>query len=159
MIDAPDQVWCADITYVPMPLGFVYLVAIMDWFSRYIVAWEVATSLAGSFCCAALDRALLRGKPTIFNTDQGSQFTAQAFTSRLETADVRISMDGRGRVFDTIFSERFWRSVKYEHLYLHDHQTVPAVVTGVCDYMNFYNTKRLHQSLAYRTPAAVYAAG
>lgn len=159
MIDAPDQVWCADITYVPMPLGFVYLVAIMDWFSRYIVAWEVATSLEGSFCCAALDRALLRGKPTIFNTDQGSQFTAQAFTSRLETADVRISMDGRGRVFDNIFSERFWRSVKYEHLYLHDHQTVPAVVTGVCDYMNFYNTKRLHQSLAYRTPAAVYAAG
>lgn len=158
VIDAPDQVWCADITYVPMPLGFVYLVAIMDWFSRCIIAWEISTSLEGSFCCAALDRALLRGTPTIFNTDQGSQFTAQAFTSRLETAGVQISMDGRGRVFDNIFIERFWRSVKYEHLYLHDYQTVPAAVAGIRDYMHFYNTQRLHQSLDYRAPAAVYGA-
>jgi putative transposase len=158
-IKAPNEVWCADITYVPMPLGFVYLVAIMDWFSRYIVAWEIATSLEGSFCCTALERALGHGRPTIFNTDQGSQFTAQAFTSRLETAGVQISMDGRGRVFDNIFIERFWRSVKYEHLYLHDYQTVPAVVAGVQDYMDFYNTRRLHQSLAYQTPAAVYGSG
>lgn len=157
MIDTPDQVWCADITYIPMPLGFAYLVAIMDyWFSRYIVAWEVATILEGSFCCAALDRALLRGKPTICNTDQGSQFTAQAFTSCLETAGIQISMDGRGRVFDNIFIERFWRSVKYEHLYRYDYQTVPVVVAGVRGYMDCYNTKRPHQSLAYQTPAAVY---
>ncbi len=158
VIDGPNQVWCADITYVPLPLGFVYLVAIMDWWSRFIIAWEISTSLEGSFCCAALDRALVRGTPTIFNTDQGSQFTAQAFTSRLETASVQISMDGRGRVFDNIFIERFWRSVKYEHLYLHDYQTVSAVVAGVRDYMHFYNTQRLHQSLDYRTPAAVYGA-
>jgi putative transposase len=131
----------------------------MDWFSRSIVAWEVATSLEGSFCCAALDRGLLCGTPTIFNTDQGSPFTAQAFTSRLETAGVQISMDGRGRVFDTIFIERFWRSVKDEHLYLHAYQTVPAAVAGVRGSMDVYNTQRLHQSLAYRTPAAVYGAG
>jgi putative transposase len=158
VIDAPNQVWCADSTDVPMPLGFVYRVAIMDWFSRDIVAGEVSTSLEGSFCCAALDRALLRGTPTMFNTDQGSQCTAQAFTSRLETGGVQISMDGRGRVFDTIVSERFWRSVKYEHLDRHDSPTVPAVVAGVRGSMDGYNTPRLHQRLAYRTPAAVYGA-
>jgi putative transposase len=157
VIDAPNQVWCADITYVPMPKGFLYLVAIMDWFSRYVIAWEVSNSLEGSFCGTAVDRALRHGTPTIFNTDQGSQFTAQAFTTRLEAASVQISMDGRGRVFDNIFIERLWRSVKYEHLYLYDYETATEVVTGLGQYFRFYNTERPHQSLDYRTPAQLYA--
>ena len=159
VIDAPNQVWCADITFVPLPLGFVYLVAIMDWFSRYVLAWEVSNSLEGSFCCAALDRAIRQGTPTIFNTDQGSQFTAQAFTTRLENAGVQISMDGRGRVFDNIFIERLWRSVKYEHLYLYEHDTVPAVIAGLNRYFAFYNTERPHQSLDYQTPAVIHGNG
>lgn len=157
VIDAPNQVWCADITYVPMPRGFLYLVAIMDWFSRYVIAWEVSNSLEGSFCCTALDRALQHGTPGIFNTDQGSQFTAQAFTARLEAAGVQISMDGRGRVFDNIFIERLWRSVKYEHLYLYDYETGAAVIRGLGQYFPFYNTERPHQSLDYCTPAQVHA--
>jgi len=156
LIDAPNQVWCADITYVPMPKGFLYLVAIMDWFSRYVIAWKVSNSLEGSFCGAALDQALQQGTPTIFNTDQGSQFTAQAFTTRLEAVGVQISMDGRGRVFDNICIERLWRSVKYEHLYLYDYETVPAVIAGLNQYFAFYNTERPHQSLDYRTPAQVH---
>ena len=119
-IERPNQVWCADITYVPMPLGFVYLVAIMDWFSRYVVAWALSNSLEGNFCRTALQRALEHATPTIFNTDQGSQFTAQSFTRLLEMAGIQISMDGRGRVFDNIFIERLWRTVKYEHLYLYE---------------------------------------
>jgi putative transposase len=156
VIDAPNVVWCADITYVPMPRGFLYLVAIMDWFSRYVLAWEVSNSLEGSFCGSALVRALQTGTPMIFNTDQGSQFTAQAFTTRLEAAGVQISMDGRGRVFDNIFIERLWRSVKYEHLYLYDYETVPAVISGLGHYFHFYNTERPHQSLDYRTPLQVH---
>jgi putative transposase len=157
-ITAPDQVWCADITYVPMPRGFVYLIAIMDWFSRYVVTWEISNSLEGSFCCTALERALQQATPTIFNTDQGAQFTAQRFTQCLTDVGVQISMDGRGRVFDNIFVERLWRSVKYEHLYLYDYETVPAVSTGLGQYFHFYNTERPHQSLGYRPPAQVYAA-
>lgn len=157
VIDGPNQVWCADITYVPMPKGFLYLVAIMDWFSRYVITWEVSNSLEGSFCKTALSRALQHGTPTIFNTDQGSQFTAQVFTTCLEGAGVQISMDGRGRVFDNIFIERLWRSVKYEHLYLYDYETVPAVIAGLAQYFAFYNTERPHQSLEYRTPAQVHA--
>jgi putative transposase len=153
----PNQVWCADITYVPMPRGFLYLVAIMDWFSRYVVAWELSNSLDSSFCCTALERALQQGTPTIFNTDQGSQFTSQPFTTRLQAAGVQISMDGRGRVFDNIFVERLWRSVKYEQLYLYDYDTVPAVTAGLAEYFVFYNTERPHQSLGYQTPAVVYA--
>ena len=157
-VGRPNHVWCADITYVPMPRGFLYLVAIMDWWSRYVVAWELSNSLEGSFCRTALQHALRSGSPLIFNTDQGSQFTAQPFTTLLETARVQISMDGRGRVFDNIFIERLWRTVKYEHLYLYDYQTGAAVAQGLGDYFQFPNTVRPHQSLAYRTPAAVYYA-
>jgi putative transposase len=156
--ERPNQVWCADITYVPMPRGFLYLVAIMDWFSRYVVAWALSNSLEGSFCRTALQQALSSGTPAIFNTDQGSQFTAQPFTVLLETAGVQISMDGRGRVFDNIFVERLWRTVKYEHLYLYDHQTAVAVADGLSRYFRFYNTERPHQSLDYQTPAEVHYA-
>jgi putative transposase len=157
-IERPNQVWCADITYVPMPLGFLYLVAIMDWFSRYVIAWALSNSLEGSFCRTALQQALGCGVPAIFNTDQGSQFTAPAFTRLLERAGVRISMDGRGRVFDNIFVERLWRTVKYEHLYVHDYQTGSTVTQGLADYFQFYNTERPHQSLGYRTPAEIHHA-
>lgn len=129
----------------------------MDWFSRYVITWEVSNSLEGSFCGTALDRALQHGKPTIFNTDQGSQCTAQAFTMRLAAPGVQISIDGRGRVFDNIFIERLWRSVTYEHRYLYDYETVPAVIAGLGQYVAFYNTERPHQSLDYRTPAQVHA--
>jgi putative transposase len=158
-VEQPNQVWCADITYVPMPRGFLYLVAIMDWFSRYVVAWALSNSLEGSFCRTALQQALSSGTPTIFNTDQGSQFTAQPFTTLLEAAGVQISMDGRGRVFDNIFIERLWRTVKYEHLYVYEHETVAAVRQGLDDYFHFYNMERPHQSLGYRTPAAVQYGG
>jgi putative transposase len=156
VIERPNQVWCADITYIPMPLGFLYLVAIMDWFSRYVLAWEISNSLDGSFCRTALQQALTCGTPTIFNTDQGSQFTAQGFTAVLERAGVQISMDGRGRVFDNIFVERLWRTIKYEHLYLHEYETVPALVDGLHHYVQFYNTQRPHQSLGYHTPAEAH---
>ncbi len=157
-VERPNQVWCADITYVPMPLGFLYLVAIMDWFSRYVVAWALSNSLDGGFCRTALQHALQRGTPAIFNTDQGSQFTAHGFIALVEAAGVQMSMDGRGRVFDNIFVERLWRTVKYEHLYLYDHETVPAVTQGLDRYFQFYNTERPHQSLGYRTPAQVHHA-
>ncbi len=157
-IEQPNQVWCADITFVPMRLGCMYLVAVMDWFSRYVVAWALSNSLEGSFCRTALHQALQSGRPEIFNTDQGSQFTAHGFTRLLEMAGVQMSMDGRGRVFDNIFVERLWRTVKYEHLYLYDYQTVPAVAAGLNRYFHFYNTERPHQSLAYRTPAEVHYA-
>ena len=153
----PNRVWSADITYVPMPRGFMYLVAIMDWYSRYIVAWRLSNTLDGQFCVDALMLALQRGQPEIFNTDQGAQFTATAFTSTLAAAGIRISMDGRGRVFDNIFIERLWRTLKYEHLYLMDYTTVPELEGGLHAYIQFYNHERLHQSLGYRTPASVYA--
>lgn len=155
-IERPNEVWCADITFVPMPLGFVYVVAIMDWFSRYVLAWARSNSLEGSFCRTAVQQALQDGTPRIFNTDQGSQFTARDFTVLLEGAGVRLSMDGRGRVFDNMFVERLWRTVKYEHVYLYDHQTVAAVAHGLDGYFRFYNTERPHQSLRYRTPAEVH---
>ncbi len=157
-ITRPNQVWCADITYVPMPLGVLYLVAVMDWFSRYVLAWELSNSLDGSFCRTALQQALRSGTPMIFNTDQGSQFTAHGFTTLLEAASVQISMDGRGRVFDNIFIERLWRTVTYEYLYLYEHETVPAVRQGLGSYFHFPNTQRPHQSLAYRTPAEIHTA-
>jgi putative transposase len=158
VIDRPNLVWCADITYVPLRPGFLYLVAVMDWYSRYVVAWQLSNTLDGSFCRVAVQQALTRGTPTIFNTDQGSQFTTQAFTSLLHAAGVQISMDGRGRVFDNIFVERLWRTVKYEHLYLYESETVPAVEAGLDHFFRFYNTERVHQSLAYRTPAEVHFA-
>ena len=153
-----DQVWSTDITYIRMERGWIYLVAILDWYSRYVLTWEVSNTLDSDFCVAALDRALARGRPTIFNTDQGSQFTSHAFTGRLHAADVQISMDGRGRALDNVFVERLWRSVKYEEVYLKSYPTVPAAIDGLGAYFRFYNEERLHQSLAYRTPAAVYHA-
>ena len=155
-ITRPNQVWSADITYVPMPRGFMYLVAILDWHSRYVLSWEVSNTLDGDFCLLALERALQRGQPEIFNTDQGTQFTARAFTTRLEQAQIKISMDGKGRVFDNIFIERLWRTVKYEHIYLSDYTTGLELVAGLANYFDFYNHERFHQSLDYRTPAQVY---
>jgi len=155
-IDHPDQVWCADITYIRMLHGFVYLVAIMDWYSRFVLAWEISTTLDVSFCLSALEQALELSKPQIFNTDQGSQFTSTEFTGRLEQEDIRISMDSSGRVYDNIFVERLWRSVKYEEVYLHDYRTVPDVRNGITKYFIFYNMERLHESLGYRTPYEIY---
>ena len=157
-IDRVNQVWSADITYLPMAQGFLYLVAILDWYSRYVLAWQVSNSLDGHFCLVALDEALQQARPEIFNTDQGVQFTARAFTEHLEAAGVRVSMDGRGRVFDNIFIERLWRTVKYEHIYLNDYRTGLDLVAGLADYFSFYNHDRFHQSLGYRTPAVVYFA-
>ncbi len=157
-IDRPNQVWAADITYVPLPRGFMYLVVVMDWFSRFVLAWQLSNTLDGAFCLAALRRALRDGRPDIFNTDQGVQFTAQAFTDELEAAGIRVSMDGRGRFVDNIFVERLWRTVKYEDIYLKGYETVPALAAGLDDYFQLYNFDRPHQSLGYRTPADVHFA-
>jgi putative transposase len=157
-IRSVNQVWSTDITYVRMKRGFCYLVAVIDWFSRYVLSWQVATSLEASFCLAALDRALARGSewPQVFNSDQGVQFTSLDFTARLAAHDIRISMDGRGRALDNVFVERLWRSVKQEEVYIRDYQNVEDAVSGLGDYFDFYNHRRLHQSLQYQTPAAVY---
>jgi putative transposase len=155
-ITQPNQVWSTDITYVPLRQGFMYLAAVIDWFSRYVLAWQLSNTLEGSFCLETLDLALTQGKPDIFNTDQGAQFTAHAFTGRLKTANIRISMDGRGRALDNIFVERLWRTVKYEDIYLKSYESVPALQQGLQDYFLFYNHARPHQSLAYRTPAEVH---
>lgn len=155
-ISRPNQVWSADITYVPVTGGFMYLVVVMDWYSRFVLAWLLSNTLDGAFCLEAVQQALLHGAPTIFNTDQGSQFTAHAFTDCLIAASCQVSMDGRGRAFDNIFIERFWRSVKYEDIYLNDYPTVPALAAGLERYFTFYNYERPHQSLAYATPAAVH---
>jgi putative transposase len=155
-ITRPNQVWSADITYVPLPGGFMYLVAIIDWFSRYILAWQLSNTLDGYFCLETLRQALQRGQPEIFNTDQGAQFTALNFTGLLEAAHIRISMDGRGRALDNIFVERLWRTVKYEDIYLKEYATVPALITGLTHYFTFYNEERFHQSLDYHTPAEVH---
>lgn len=155
-VTQPNQVWCADITYIRLTGGFMYLVAIMDWFSRYILTWELSNTLDGHFCLSAVREALRHEQPAIFNTDQGVQFTATAFTSTLEQADVLISMDGRGRAMDNIFIERFWRSLKYEDIYLKEYADVPALFTGLTRYIQFYNHERRHQSLKNCTPAQVY---
>jgi putative transposase len=155
-IDGPDQVWCADITYIPMRRGWVYLMAVMDWFSRYVLAWETSVTLDTSFCLEALERALALGTPGIFNSDQGGQFTSEAFTGALHGVGIRISMDGRGRAYDNIFIERLWRSVKYEEVYLHDYQTPAEARLGLGRYFTFYNQQRPHQALDHRTPAEVY---
>jgi putative transposase len=152
----PDQVWSADITYIRMYRGWLYLVAVMDWFSRYVLSWEVSITLETDFCVEALKNALCHGRPEIFNTDQGSQFTSTDFTKVLLDADVRISMDGKGRVFDNIFIERLWRTVKVEEVYMRDYQTVAEARYYLGRYFEFYNNQRLHQALGYRTPAEVY---
>ena len=157
-IDRPNQVWATDITYIPMSQGFMYLVAIMDWFSRYVIAWQLSNTLDGAFCLEALRSALQHNRPEIFNTDQGSQFTARAFTHELEQAGIRVSMDGRGRFVDNIFVERLWRTVKYENIYIKDYETVPMLFTGLTDYFQLYNYERPHQSLGYCVPADVHFA-
>jgi putative transposase len=152
-ITHPNQVWSTDITYIPMPTGFMYLVAVIDWYSRFVLSWQLSNTLDSLFCTDALRLALQQGQPEIFNSDQGVQFTATAFTGILEAANIRISMDGRGRAFDNIFIERLWRNVKYEDVYIKGYQTVPALVSGLSDYFYIYNYERPHQSLDYLTPA------
>ena len=156
-IDHVNQVWAADVTYIPMKSGFVYLVAIMDWYSRRVLSWRLSVTLDPSFCVDALEEALSRfGPPEIFNTDQGSQFTADAFTGVLRERGVAISMDGRGRCLDNVFVERLWRSLKYEEVYLHVYDSVAEARAGVGRYFAFYNNKRRHQALGYQTPAAFF---
>ena len=155
-VERRDQVWSTDITYVPMPSGFMYLAAVIDWYSRYVIGWRLSNTLDGSFCLEMLEDALRVGKPEVFNTDQGAQFTAAAFTGRLEAAGVAVSMDGRGRALDNVFVERLWRTVKYEDIYIRGYEAVPELHRGLGRYFGFYNDERPHQSLDYRTPAAVY---
>jgi putative transposase len=155
-ITRPNQVWSSDITYIPLRHGFLYLTAVMDWYSRYVLAWRLSNTLEGSFCGEALDEALAGCRPEIFNSDQGSQFTSAAFTGRLEQCGVAISMDGRGRALDNVFIERLWRSVKYEEVYLKDYADGWEAERSLGSYFRFYCDRRIHQSLGYRTPAEVY---
>lgn len=151
-----NQVWSTDITYIRMAEGFVYLVAVMDWFSRFVLSWALSVTMELGFCVEALNRAFRWGRPEIFNSDQGSQFTTEKFTEEVKSHGAVVSMDGRGRCFDNIFIERLWRSLKYEEVYLRDYTLVPEARTGIGNWFQFYNHERLHQSLGYRTPAAVY---
>ncbi len=158
-IERVNQVWSADITYIRLKTGFVYLVAVVDWFSRYILGFGISITLEADFCIETLQRALVRATPEIFNSDQGAQFTSPRHTEILHLAGVRISMDGRGRAIDNIFIERFWRSLKYEEVYLHDYESVQEARTGIRRYFDYYNNERQHQSLDYKTPAEVYFKG
>ncbi len=151
-----NEVWGTDITYIRLRHGWLYLVAIMDWVSRYVLSWELSTTLEVDFCIRALKKALSLTFPEIFNSDQGSQFTSVDFIKKLQEKNIQISMDGRGRAMDNIFTERLWRSVKYEEVYLHDYQTVREAKEGISRYLDFYNQERPHQSLDYRTPDEVY---
>jgi putative transposase len=158
-IERVNQVWSTDITYIRLRAGFVYLVAVMDWYSRYVLSWALSNTLEVGFCLEALEAALPCGPPEIFNSDQGAQFTSPAFTGRLAAGGVRISMDGRGRALDNVFIERLWRSVKYEEVYLQEYESVRDAHQGLGRYLGFYNTERPHQSLGYRTPGEVYTDG
>lgn len=153
-----DQVWSSDITYIPMRHGFMYLTAVIDWYSRYVLSWRLSNTLDGGSCLEALNESLSTGRPEIFNTDQGVQFTARAYTGRLEEAGVAVSMDGRGRALDNVFVERLWRSVKYEDIYIKDYEQVVELVAGLTAYFHFYNEERPHQSLKYQAPGAFYRA-
>lgn len=155
----PRQVFCADITYVPMRRGFMYLMAVLDWFSRYVVSYRVSNSLDSGFCLEALREALSQARPEIFNTDQGAQFTSSAFVGELLANGVRVSMDGRGRALDNVFIERLWRSVKYEEVYLKDYETMQQGSQSLREYLHYYNTQRPHQALGYKTPQEVYRDG
>ena len=155
-ITRPNQVWAADITYMPMAHGFLYLVAIIDWYSRYVVAWRLSNTLDADFCVEALKEALRKGRPEIFNTDQGTQFTGEAFTGLLKKHGVRISMDGNGSYNDNLFIERLWRTVKYEEVYLKAYREGRDARICIGNYFQFYNTERPHQALGYRTPAEVF---
>jgi len=154
--DRPDQVWASDITYIRLRGGFAYLTAVMDWYSRYVLSWELSNTLDAAFCVEALERALTISKPEVFNSDQGAQYTSEAFTGRLKKAGVKISMDGHGRVYDNIFVERLWRTVKYEEVYLHHYEDMDEAWAGLARYFAFYNRERLHQSLKRHTPHEVY---
>ena len=155
-ITRPNQVWAADITYIPMARGFLYLVAIIDWYSRYVLSWKLSNTLDADFCVEALEEALKKGKPEIFNTDQGAQFTGEAFTGLLKQYGIRISMDGKGSYNDNLFIERLWRTVKYEEVYLKAYQDGRDARISLGNYFRFYNTERPHQTLGYRTPAEVF---
>lgn len=155
-ITHPNHVWSTDITYIPLRGGFMYLVAVMDWYSRYVLSWCLSNSLDTSFCLEALDVALADARPEIFNTDQGCQFTSSVFTSRLLENEISISMDGRGRAIDNVFIERLWRSVKYEDIYLKSYERVDELYQGLTQYFAWYNGKRPHQSLDNRTPESIY---
>ncbi len=156
-ITRPNHVWCTDITYIRLPQGFVYLVAVVDWASRQVLSWEISNTMEESFCINALERALrLYGQPEIFNTDQGSQFTSRAFTKILKENEIRISMDGKGRALDNIMVERLWRSVKYEEIYLHEYESVTALKKALNHYFHYFNYERPHQSFSYATPAEIY---
>jgi putative transposase len=156
-VERPRRVWSADITYLPLPSGLMYLAATIDWYSRLVVAWRVSNTPDGSSCQEMLEAALATGTPAVFNTDQGAQFTARAFTERVEQAGAQVSMDGRGRCLDNVFVERLWRSLKYEDVYLRGYESVPELERGLVAYFRFYNHERPHQSLGYRTPAEVHA--
>jgi putative transposase len=155
-IDRVDQVWSTDITYIGLVSGFMYLAAVIDWYSRCVIAWRLSNTLDGWFCVEMLEEALSKGRPEVFNTDQGVQFTAEAFTSRLLSAGVAVSMDGKGRCLDNVFVERLWRTVKHEDVYVRSYETVPELSGGLTRYFPFYNEERPHQSLGYRTPGEVY---
>jgi putative transposase len=157
-IDRPNQVWAADITYIPMQKGFLYLVVIMDWYSRYVLSWKLSNTLESDFCVEALKEALKKGRPEIFNTDQGSQFTSQEFVSLLKSQSVKVSMDGSGRYADNLFIERLWRTLKYEEVYLKAYQDTLEARSELTKYIAFYNSERPHQSLGYKTPAEEYYA-
>jgi putative transposase len=155
----PDQVWCSDITYIPMRHGFLYLVAVMDWFSRYVIAWRLSNSMDAEFCVDVLKDALSQGTPEIFNTDQGAQFTCREFTDTLKSQDIAISMDGKGRAIDNVMIERLWRTVKYEEVYLKEYDSGSDCYKGLGKYLDYYRFKRRHQSLKRRTPWEVYRPG
>jgi putative transposase len=155
-IERPDQVWSTDITYIPMQRGFLYLVAVMDWFSRFVLAWRLSNTLSITPCIATLNDALQHGQPEVFNTDQGAQFTALAFTSILAQRGILISMDGRGRALDNVWIERLWRSVKYEDIYIRDYVDGKDTFEGLSRYFHFYNFNRVHQGIGYKTPAQLY---
>lgn len=157
-VNRANQVWSTEITYIRMAQGFVYLVAVMDWFSRYVLSWSLSLTVELDFCIEALKSALRWGRPDIFNSDQGSQFTSEKFTGELAAREIAISMDGRGRCMDNIFIERLWRSLKYEEVYLKDYASENEARAGIAKYFRFYNQERLHQSLEYRTPAAIWLA-
>ena len=156
-ITRPNQVWSSDITYIRLLEGFAYLVSIIDWFSRYVISWRLSNTPDVDFCIEALEESLGYGNPEIFNTGQGSQFTSNKFTGKLKSQDIKISMDGRGMMFDNIFIERLWRTVKYEDVYIKGYETIPEARMGLKSYFEFYNDERYHQSLKYRTPWEVYS--
>jgi putative transposase len=156
VINHPDQVWCSDITYVRVGRGFVYLTVVLDWYSRYVLSWRLSTSLMADFCVEALDEALEKSLPKIFNVDQGPQYTCEDFLALLKRKHIQISMDSRGRYYDNIMVERLWRTVKYEEIYVKEYQTVREVIQALQAYFHFYNTERFHQSLNYKTPQEVY---